>query len=300
MNTTSYSSPVDKLLTFGDCRNFREWPNYLELGFGPEHINDLIRMATDAELNWADSDGLEVWAPIHAWRTLGQLRAEAAIAPLIDFFDQVDPEDDWAPSEFPQVLGMIGPAAIPALAAVVANPAQRKHPRTYAGDSLAEIGKQHPANRAECIKSLIAGLEFFEQNEPLLNGFFVSNLLDLKAVEAAPVLECAFAAGRVAEFVAGDWEDVQVKFGLLAARKTKPTYSVWDSLEQDEDIDEFEDDEDDEAFFEMEDVDDDEAFIEPIDGIHNNRKKRDAAKVKSRRAMAKKSRRQNKKKKKKK
>lgn len=70
MSTTSYPSPVDKLLTLGDCRNFRDWLNYLELGLSAEHINDLIRMATDADLNWADSDSLEVWAPIHAWRAL--------------------------------------------------------------------------------------------------------------------------------------------------------------------------------------------------------------------------------------
>lgn len=299
MNTAFYPTPVDKLLTFGDCRNSNDWPNYLELGFGPEHVADLIRMATDAELNWADSDSLEVWAPIHAWRTLGQLRAEAAIAPMIDFFNEVDPEDDWAPSELPIVMGMIGPAAIPALATVVANPSLQKHPRTYAGDSLAEIGKQHPSSREECIRSLVAGLETFEQNAPLLNGFLVANLLDLKAVEAAPVMERAFAAGRVAEFVAGDWEDVQVEFGLLAARKTEPKYSIWDDLGRDEDIDEFDNDEDDEEFFDTEDTDDD-AFIETVDEIHNNRKKHNFTKVKSRRAMAKKSRRQNRKKKKKK
>ena len=53
MNTSSYTSPVDKLLTYGDCRELREWPNYLELGFGQEHVSDLIRMATDNELFWA-------------------------------------------------------------------------------------------------------------------------------------------------------------------------------------------------------------------------------------------------------
>ncbi|MBI4553084.1 MAG: UPF0175 family protein [Candidatus Latescibacteria bacterium] len=50
-----YPSPVDRLLTFGNCLNFHEWPNYLDLGLGPEHIPDLIRMATDEELkpDWA-------------------------------------------------------------------------------------------------------------------------------------------------------------------------------------------------------------------------------------------------------
>lgn len=77
MTSDSYPPPVDKLLTFGDCRKLPERPNYLELGLGPEHIPALIRMATSEELNHADSESSEVWAPVHAWRALGQLRAEA-------------------------------------------------------------------------------------------------------------------------------------------------------------------------------------------------------------------------------
>jgi hypothetical protein len=68
--STSYSSPVSELLTVGDCRDFREWPNYLDLGLGSEHVPELIEVATDNELNWADSESLEVWAPVHAWRAL--------------------------------------------------------------------------------------------------------------------------------------------------------------------------------------------------------------------------------------
>ncbi|GEM_PF-813959 len=287
MNTTSYPSPVDKLLTFGDCRKFREWPNYLELGFGDEHVNDLIRMATDNELFWADSDSLEVWAPTHAWRALGQLHAETAIAPLIGMFDRLEPSDDWAVSEIPEVMGMIGPAAIPALAAFISDSTKKMYPRTYAGDSLAEIGKQHPDAREECIRSIAAAVENFSKNEPDLNGFLIANLLDLKAVEAAPVIERAFAVGCVDETIAGDWEDVQVQLGLLMARKTERQHSLWDHLMQGNEAD-------------------DEEWIADSDSLvensQKNRKKRDTekARLKNIRAMAKKSRRQNRKKKKKK
>jgi hypothetical protein len=132
MNTTSYPSPVDKLLTFGDCRKFSEWPNYLEVGLGEEHINDLIRMATDEALNKANSDGLEVWAPIHAMRALGQLRAEAAIQPLIGLFNRTEASDNYAVIGFSKVMGMIGPAAIPALTAFISDPANKMYPRSYA------------------------------------------------------------------------------------------------------------------------------------------------------------------------
>src|SRR5437868_15487820 len=112
MDITSYPPPVDKLLTLGDGREVggtrNQWSIYLELGLVPEHIPDLIRMATDEELRWAYSDTLEVWAPIHAWRALGQLRAEAAIEPLLSLLhagDNVD--DDWVIEELPEVYGML-------------------------------------------------------------------------------------------------------------------------------------------------------------------------------------------------
>lgn len=288
----SYPPPVDKLLTYGDCRNFLDWPDYLALGFTHEHVNDLIRMATSEELNWADSDSLEVWAPIHAWRVLGQLKAEAAIEPLVNFFNQVE-EDDWAPIEFPTVLSMIGPAAIPRLAEFLLNPANKMYPRSYAGDSLAAIAKKHPEARETCVKLLAAAIKLAEKNSPGLNGFILANLLDLKAVEAAPEIERAFAAEAVDPSIAGDWEDVQVEFGLLEARITKPAHSVFDRLYEGSIFDD-EEDEDDEIF--VEDIFD--GSVAPL--FHNNRKKRDAVKIKSRKAMAKKSRRQNRKKKKKK
>jgi HEAT repeat protein len=34
---------------------------------------------------WADQNSMEVWAPVHAWRALGQLRAEEAIKPLREY-----------------------------------------------------------------------------------------------------------------------------------------------------------------------------------------------------------------------
>jgi len=62
MDAIAYPPPVDKLLTYGkpELSEAEDWPNYLEFGFTPEHIPDLIRMATDKELNKADPESLEV------------------------------------------------------------------------------------------------------------------------------------------------------------------------------------------------------------------------------------------------
>ena len=217
METQSYLPPVDQLLTYGDCTKLlkqKNSPDYVsELQLSAEHVPELIRMAVDKKLLWADGDGLEFWAPVHAWRALGQLRAEAAIEPLISLFDY-DPEDDWVGIELPRTLGKIGAAAIPALQVYLADQSRSYRERAVANDALKEIGRHAPELRAEVVAVLIQELEHFKQNSALLNGFILGSLLDLDAVEAAPVIERAFAANRVDETIVGDWGDVQVDLKL--------------------------------------------------------------------------------------
>ena len=216
MDVPSYPPPVDKLLTLGDGREvagtMNQWSTYLELGLGPEHIPDLIRMATDEELRWAYSDTLEVWAPIHAWRALGQLRAEAAIEPLFSLFEE-SKDDEWVMDELPEIYGMIGPAALPALVEYIADLSHTDSSRVSAITSIEKIGKRWSDAKGECLALLEKRLERFEENEPLVNGFLVLELVKLGAKEAAPLIERAFDEGYVDPLVMGDWDDVQVKLG---------------------------------------------------------------------------------------
>ena len=223
-----YPSPVNKLLTYGDCREFSEWPDYVsELGLGPEHIPDLVRMSIDEDLNRADPESLEVWAPVHAWRALGQLRAEAAIEPLMPLFDDLDDEgSDWVLEELPMVYGMIGPASLPELSAYLADSSHGEYPRVAVTACLEHIGKNHPDARAECAAILTRQLERFEENPVTLNAFLISPLMDLKAMESLPVIERAFAADCVDLSVFGDWEDVQIRLGLKPHRE-KPRPSLF-------------------------------------------------------------------------
>ncbi len=219
MDIASYPPPVDKLLTLGDARevgtNVKDWSIYLELGLGPEHIPDLIRMATDEELRWAYSDTLEVWAPIHAWRALGQLRAEAAIEPLLSLLHEGDNvDDDWVIEELPEVYGMIGPAAIPAITEYIADDSHLEWARITAIGCLEKIGTMHPDSRDTCVAILIRRLELCEKDDPTVNGFVISSLIDLRALEAAPAIERAFTADCVDLSIVGDWEDVQIELGL--------------------------------------------------------------------------------------
>ena len=63
------------------------------------------------------------------------------------------------------------------------------------------------------------------RQHPGLNGFLINSLIDLRAVEAASLMERAFAADSVDISIMGDWEDVQIELGLLDERQTpKPHY----------------------------------------------------------------------------
>lgn len=173
MSEQNYSPPVDKLLTYGECDFGEEWPDYLEFGLTREHIPELIRMAADTELRWADEDIPEGWVPVHAWRAIGQLRAEEAIEPLMNLFHELD-DDDWASEELPVVYEMIGPHAVPALAGYLSKASHGTYPRTTAAHSLERIGNAYPEAREQCVSALTRQLERFAQNDPTFNALLIN------------------------------------------------------------------------------------------------------------------------------
>ncbi len=234
MTEISYQPPVARLLAYGDPRNLPAWPeelDYLLLGFGPEHIPDLIRLTTDQDLRWTDSEDLETWASIHAWRTLGQLRAEQAVEPLLGLLALTDERDDeWVLEELPDVFGMIGPAALAPLAAYLADAGHGLWARITAAASLAKIGIQHPQTRDACVAALTQTLEHFAENDEELNADVIYNLTELHATEAVELIQRAFDAGRVDEFIMGGWPEVQVELGLIPAPPDDLPRFRWDVL----------------------------------------------------------------------
>ena len=287
-----YTPPVDLLLVYGDPRKFREWPDYLSLGFTEADVPELIRMALDPALNWADSESLEVWAPIHAWRTLGQLRAQASIEPLLALFHMFEDDDgsDWVVDEMPRVYAMIGAAAIPALSAYLLDESHSEFPRMDALNSLEKIADAHPDFHSDVAATLMKTLERFETNGAWLNASLIDTLTELKTVEALSLIERAFASENVETFGFRDWEDVQVAFGLKEAdpnrvRQDTPELfnemaAMLDILTNNSSESDFDDD-----------IDDFPALFSPVD-------KKAKAKTKAKRKQAEKSRKINRKKRK--
>jgi hypothetical protein len=216
IRTNSYGPPVNQLLTYGKAEGYRapeKWPNYLELGLGSEQIPDLIRMATDDKLNWADSETLDIWAPVHAWRALGQLRAVEAIEPLFTLFKASD-DNEWVVDDLPVVFGLIGPVALPALEAHLADVSSDEDARVSASACIEQIAVRWPEARPACVALLIKQLEQFTENGLDINAFLILKLVNLHVAEAAPLIERAFAADCVDLMLMGGWEEVQVELGF--------------------------------------------------------------------------------------
>jgi hypothetical protein len=220
----NYTDPVNRLLKYGKCEEIKGWPDYLKIGLTHEHIPELIRMVTDHKLLRADQNSLEVWASVHAWRALGQLRAEEAIKPLIGLFNDLS-DHDWASEELPKAVAMLGEKAIKPLREFLLDSSNKELARATAANCLEEIGSKNPSLKNDCISILVEYLDQSTIDAPTLNGLVIAYLMELKAVDSIDVIRKAFNNGNVDITVAGDLEDVEIQLGLRTKRETpQPNY----------------------------------------------------------------------------
>jgi uncharacterized protein len=216
---------IQTLLMLGEPPNARRWPDYLtKYGFTARDVSALLNLFTDADIEQLSPDRPEVWAPLYAWRILGQLGSEDAIEPIVHSFNTLY-EDDWALGELCGVIGMIGPVAIPKLVDFWRQPGKDEFSYVMAMDALCEIAKQHPASRDQVIEIYIDYM-----NEPYkfaynLNGLLMACLMDLKAASAIDGIRSMFALNCVDLSCAGDLEEVEMSLGLRAKRSIpKPSW----------------------------------------------------------------------------
>jgi hypothetical protein len=213
---------VKQLLSLGEPQRHVVL-DYAGLGLSLNDVAALIRMATDYQLHNGPQDSPIVWAPVHAWRALAQLRAEEAIAPLVELFRRADEDiDDWINADLPEALARFGAPVLAPVTDFLANPGHGEWARVAAADTIGCVGKTNPELRADCVARLTVQLEKFDEQSETINAFLISPLWDLRAVEAMPVIERAFASGCVDESVQGDVEDVQIEFGLKTKREHPP------------------------------------------------------------------------------
>ena len=223
-----FSDPVLALCALGEdpARQF-EWMDYpAELGLTEEHIPELIRIVEDIEVFMpydedVDDDAPEFFSPIHAWRALGQLKAEEAVPTLIELLISNDDLDiDWVMDEIPTVMALIGSVFIPALDEYLSREDVSEMVVSGVSDALAEIGKTYPERRMDCIKALEAGLKKYRTNLRYVNATLIYFLTELHSTESDALIKQAYDADKVDLTLLGDYEDYQIDVGLIEKRRT--------------------------------------------------------------------------------
>lgn len=224
--SNEYTGNTARLLSLGEIAAFGEWRDYLTMGLSTDDVPELLRMIDDESLYDLDLSGAESWAPIHAWRALGQLRAAEAAEPLTRLLNRIETDDDdYAIEDIPTALAMIGAPAIAPLMTVIGDRDASEYVRSAAIRAIAGAVQTDDEHRGEIIHFLA---EVLDRHEPerAVNAYLVDALVDLRAVEAASSMEAAFDANVVALDLLGDWESVQVALGLLDKRIT-PKPGSW-------------------------------------------------------------------------
>ena len=206
---------IEKLNGLGDPQDLDsspEWPNYLEYGFTEADIPDLIAIIIDEDLYEEPNGKKGIWLHLHVRRTLGQLKAVDAIAPLIatfDFFSLV--EDNSAFKELPEVIGMIGEPAIEPIATYLSKTSTSTFARSIANDALANIAKQHPDCRDKVLANYKAYLLAPDCLSRRLNSFIIRQLLDLKAAELMEDIRPLFKNECIELGITGELEELELK-----------------------------------------------------------------------------------------
>ena len=242
----TYNPPVAGLLTLGHPQRFRKSKlDYTAFGIGPQYIPELMHLFRDAELTTAPEAAEKEKADDRTFDEVSDEQfeeefdegpdkrnrsgtrrftpgghsanfASEAVEPFLDLLAAQEGEnwDDWVTEELPVVLGRFGPSVIPAVVARLEQRGRQEWPPVYFAQR-ADRGRQaHPESRAEVIAQLCRVLDTAAENEPGVNGSIVSDLIDLKATEAWPTIECAYGTGNVDETVTGSLADVKHYLGL--------------------------------------------------------------------------------------
>jgi len=208
--------------------SFEAWSNYTEeFAFDQSDINDLISVLIDPQFFTTETNSDKAWSIIHAWRALGQLKAQAAILPIIQYFEHIV-EEDMALQELHFVFALIGEPAIEPLMAYLKIDTDNEYCHVLAVSALTEIAKLNSDFRAHILDNFVEYMRDPNLTTYDFNGLLISHLIDLKAVKVMDSIANLYKVDCVDHSICGDFEDVQIAMGVIESRTTqRPKYSMF-------------------------------------------------------------------------
>jgi hypothetical protein len=219
-NSSPYQAPVDQLLQEIEFTTYQQkWPDYVGIyGFTAADIPELKRLSLDEEPPACQN---YEWM-IHGLRAVTQLDPTASIDLYLQQLS-VFIDDEFLWEEATAISLTAGKTAIAPYTKFLNNTAENEWARMSIVDGLEEIAKADPDSRDACVQVLIDQLRMYKlpENE-ILNSAIVDNLAQLKAVEAADLIEEVFTHGDLDEWRTGSWPAVQVQLGLKSESDFSP------------------------------------------------------------------------------
>lgn len=208
---TPYPPPVDTLLHLGDPRNTEIEQLRQNPGLSQTHLDDLVRLARDRDLNTAVSNTPDVWAPIHALYALENLDVSPVVDDLIPLFDV---PGDWHVKPLEAMVSKAGAAALEPLHRYLADTTRWAFGRGAAASTLEAIALRWPELRPQVVAILQKALQAAGQNDDTTNSFIIDSLVKLNAAEALPSIRHAFELNRVNMTMRGDWQQTLHDLGM--------------------------------------------------------------------------------------
>jgi hypothetical protein len=221
------SNLLNKILALPEPKDPGTWslqdPSYGDLDAKVENIPELISIASDLDLFNSKSEA-EYWAPVHAWRVLGEMRAKDAALPLLERFDDYH-ECYWAGDELPDIVANIcGGYHINEISNHLFDASKGNASRIMAVSTIKILADLYEDKKGEYIDIIAHCLDESSQNSKSLNTVLILALVDLQAKSKIDNIRRAFQEGRIDSFFAGDIEDVEIDLGLREIRDTKPKH----------------------------------------------------------------------------
>jgi hypothetical protein len=196
-----------------------EWLDYSALfGFTVVDLPELIRLSLDEDPPHCETDEYM----FHGLIAVAQLDPVAAINLYLQQLHLFE-DDDLLMGVAKDICRNAGKVAIEPCVRFLKNTEEDEWYRTAISDGLVAIAEADPDSRDACIQVLMEQLRLYQQEDnDIVNSVLVDNLVRLKAVEAADLIQEVFTQGDIDEFRTGSWPRVQVELGLKSESDFTP------------------------------------------------------------------------------
>lgn len=218
---------MERLINFGVARLNEEWPDYVtKLKLTDNHIDKLIDIIYDVRFDDLPEEDVRCFASVHAYRSLGQLKAEKAIIPLLNFIHNNKEEDfTWELIEFEKVFKLIGNNGVVLLLKVFSDSKYDFAIRECVFNSLTSIIKESKTHLRIVLNIMKEVLEDYENNDIYLNMLIINKLMGYNYTNAIKIVEQVMLKRKVyfekinlgevelfigKDFLPEDFEDIEI------------------------------------------------------------------------------------------